>query len=93
MTPMNRFFSQMVCPFWIALQSCAEMLASDAPSTIKVDALVSWAVHTFNRPHSDLNRRKTAWDIGSTVIRKDAEYFRSEVVGHNHRVTNPRDLK
>jgi hypothetical protein len=73
---MNRFFAQMVCPFWAALQSCGEMLASDAPNAMKVDALVSRVVHTFNHSHSDLNIGKTAPGIGSTVIRRDAEYFR-----------------
>jgi len=91
MTSMNSFFFQMVCPFWAALQSCAEVMASDASNTIKIDALVSHAVHTFNRSHS--GKRETGQGVGSTVIRRDAEYFRSEVVGHNHRLTNTWELK
>ncbi|MBZ5507114.1 MAG: hypothetical protein LAO78_16780 [Acidobacteriia bacterium] len=90
---MSNFFSQVVRPVWVALESCTEMVASNAPDTMKVDALVSRAVHAFNRSRFDQSMRETAPNIGPPVVRSAAEYFQSEVVGKNSRVNEPEEHK
>ena len=46
---MRKLFSQMVCPFWIVLESCAEVLSRESPPAMKFDTLVSRTIHALNR--------------------------------------------
>jgi hypothetical protein len=90
---MSNFFSQITRPFWMALGSCAEMVASNVSGTMKFDALVSRAVHTLNRFHFDQNTPGRSPSIRPTVVRSPAEYFQSQAVGTKRHVSASKEQK
>ncbi|HEX4604516.1 MAG TPA: hypothetical protein VH724_11005 [Candidatus Angelobacter sp.] len=73
---MNSFFFQPPCPFFDALESCAEVLAAGVTRSMKFDAIVSRAVHAMNRVDFDQRDFPAVATAGPTVVRSAAEYFK-----------------
>jgi hypothetical protein len=46
---MQKPFFQMICPLWVAFESFAKVVTTDAPAIMKFDTVMSRAIHALNR--------------------------------------------